>query len=338
MTHTMVLSGLSRRSVLAGLAAASALATTTEQSAAQTAGPRWTPQQAQAALKDAKGTRLVLLGTAAGPVPGRSREMTSHVLLSNGTAYVLDCGMGVTNQYARTGIPFSALKSIFITHHHADHNIEYGPLLIVGWIQGLPLDVRAFGPPPLKQMTDDFMRSYKQTVDFWAEDFQMEPLVSVKVQEVSGSGPVMHDDNVKVSSIVVEHPPVKPALAYRFDFKDRSIVFSGDTAPSDAVAKMAKGADVLVHETMYVPAVEKYIKGQIAEGRPVKFEAFMAHMKADHTPSEDVGRIAQEAGVKTLVLSHLTPAVDSITDDTWREPVAKYFKGEIIVGKDLMVV
>ena len=334
----MGLSGLSRRSVLAGLAAASALATTTEQSAAQTAGPRWTPQQAQAALKDAKGTRLVLLGTAAGPVPGRSREMTSHVLLSNGTAYVLDCGMGVTNQYARTGIPFSALKSIFITHHHADHNIEYGPLLIVGWIQGLPLDVRAFGPPPLKQMTDDFMRSYKQTVDFWAEDFQMEPLVSVKVQEVSGSGPVMHDDNVKVSSIVVEHPPVKPALAYRFDFKDRSIVFSGDTAPSDAVAKMAKGADVLVHETMYVPAVEKYIKGQIAEGRPVKFEAFMAHMKADHTPSEDVGRIAQEAGVKTLVLSHLTPAIDSITDDTWREPVAKYFKGEIIVGKDLMVV
>ena len=305
---------------------------------AQIGGSRWSPQQTQAALKDAKDTKLVLLGTAAGPVPGRSREMTSHVMLSNGTAYVLDCGMGVTNQYARTGIPFSALKSIFITHHHADHNIEYGPLLIVGWIQGLPLDVRAFGPPPLRQMTDDFMRAYKQTVDFWAEDLHMEPFVSVNVQEVSEPGLVMQDDNLKVSSIIVEHPPVKPALAYRFDFKDRSIVFSGDTAPSDAVAKLAKGADVLVHETMYVPAVEKYIKGQIAQGRPVKFEAFMAHMKADHTPSEDVGRIAQEAGVKTLVLSHLTPAIDSISDDTWREPVAKYFKGEIIVGKDLMVV
>jgi len=338
VTDTSGTSGFSRRSVLAGLAAAPALVATTAPGIAQTGGPRWSPQQTQAALKDAKGTKLVLLGTAAGPVPGRSREMTSHVMLSNGTAYVLDCGMGVTNQYARTGIPFSALKSIFITHHHADHNIEYGPLLIVGWIQGLPLDVRAFGPPPLRQMTDDFMRAYKQTVDFWAEDLHMKPLVSVNVQEVSGPGPVMQDDNVKVSSIVVEHPPVTPALAYRFDFKDRSIVFSGDTAPSDAVAKLAKGADVLVHETMYVPAVEKYIKGQIAEGRPVKFEAFMAHMKADHTPSEDVGRIAQEAGVKTLVLSHLTPAIDSITDDTWREPVAKYFKGEIIVGKDLMVV
>jgi ribonuclease BN (tRNA processing enzyme) len=61
-------------------------------------------------------------------------------------------------------------------------------------------------------------------------------------------------------------------------------------------------------------------------------------MKADHTPVEDVGRIAQEAGVKTLVLSHLIPAVDTITDETWRAPAEKYFKGEIIVGKDLMVV
>jgi len=89
---------------------------------------------------------------------------------------------------------------------------------------------------------------------------------------------------------------------------------------------------------MYAPALEQYIKDQIANGRPVKQDDFMARMKADHTPVENVGRIAQEAGVKTLVLSHLTPAIDSISDDTWRAPVAKYFKGEIIVGKDLMVV
>jgi ribonuclease BN (tRNA processing enzyme) len=114
-----------------------------------------------------------------------------------------------------------------------------------------------------------------------------------------------------------------PALGYRFDFKDRSIAFSGDTTPLEAVAKMAEGADVLVHEAMYVPAVEEYIRGQIAKGRPVKFEAFMAHMKADHSPIEDVGRIAQQAGVKTLVLSHLTPAIDSIADDTWRAPAAE---------------
>jgi ribonuclease BN (tRNA processing enzyme) len=338
MANTSAAFGLSRRNLLTGLLATPALAATVEPSNAQIEGPRWTPQQAQAALKGAKGTKLVLLGTGAGPVPGRSREMTSHVMLSNGAAYVLDCGMGVTNQYARTGIPFHALKSIFITHHHADHNIEYGPLLVVGWIHGLALDVRAFGPPPLKQMTENFMRAYKQTVDFWAEDFQIKPLTSVDVQEISAAGPVIQDDNVKVSAILVEHPPVKPALAYRFDFKDRSIAFSGDTAPLEAVAKMAEGADVLVHETMYVPAVEDYIKARIALGEPVKFDVVMAHMKASHTASEDVGRIAQEAGVKALVLSHLNPPIDSIDDETWRAPVAKSFKGEIIVGKDLMVM
>jgi ribonuclease BN (tRNA processing enzyme) len=330
----------SRRNILVALAAAPLGASSIPSALAQAqTGPSWTPQQTQAALKDAKGTKLVLLGTAAGPVPGRSRQMTSHVMVSNGSAYVVDCGMGVTNQYARTGIAFAALQSIFITHHHADHNIEYGPLLTVGWIQGMkPKGVKAFGPPPLKQMTDDWMRAYKQTIDFWAEDLHMEPFSSVDVKEISSAGPVMQDENVKVSAVIVNHPPVKPALGYRFDFRDRSIAFSGDTTPVEALAQMAKGADVLVHEAMYVPAVENYIRDQIAKGRPVKFDAFMAHMKADHTSVEDVGRIASEAGVKTLVLSHLTPAIDSIADETWREPAAKHFNGEIVVGKDLMVL
>jgi len=335
-------SELSRRTLLASLAASPVLSVAAAPLAAQTPAAKTAAEQAQAALKGAKGTKLVLLGTGAGPGgqgPERAtRIMTSHVMLSNGAAYVLDCGLGVTWQYAQTGIPFPALRSIFITHHHADHNIEYGPLLVVGWINGMHLDVRAVGPPPLKQMTEDFIRAYKTTVDFWVEDLKMKPLVTVDVQEVSAAGPVMQDDNVKVSAAIVEHPPVKPALGYRFDFKDRSIAFSGDTAASEAVAKMAKGADVLVHEAMYVPAIETYIRREIAKGRPIKFEDFMAHMKADHTPVEDVGRIAQEAGVKTLVLSHLVPSIDVITDDTWRSLAAKSFKGEIIVGKDLMVV
>lgn len=127
---------------------------------------------------------------------------------------------------------------------------------------------------------------------------------------------------------------MRPALGYRFDFEDRSIAFSGDTAASEAVMKMAKGADVLVHEAMYVPAMETYIRGEIAKGRPIKFEDLMANMKADHTPVEDVRRIAQEAGVKTLVLSHLIPAFDGIDDDTWRAAAAKYFRGEMRLSSE----
>ena len=75
--------------------------------------------------------------------------------------------------YAHSEIPFSALRSIFITHHHPDHNLEYGPLLVIGWLRGMPLSVSAYGPSPLKQMTEDFHRAYKTTISFWAEDLKI---------------------------------------------------------------------------------------------------------------------------------------------------------------------
>jgi len=340
MTDASNQSRLSRRSVLANLATMPALLVAGSSWAAQTAGDA-ALKEVQAALRDAKETKLVILGTGAGPnptVPGRTRHMTSHVMVSNATAYVLDCGLGVTNQFARTGIPFTALRSIFITHHHPDHNIEYGPFLLLGWVQGLPSSVRAFGPPPLKQMTEDFLRAYKATIDFWVEDLRVKPLVPLDVKEVFGPGVVMKDQNVKVAAAIVQHPPVRPALAYRFDFQDRSIAFSGDTAPIEAVERLAEGVDILVHEALYVPALEAYVRDRIAKGVPIRFDDYMAHMKVDHSPVEDVGRIAQQAGVKTLVLSHLTPGIDGIQDERWRDLAAKQFKGEIVVARDLMVL
>jgi ribonuclease BN (tRNA processing enzyme) len=128
---------------------------------------------------------------------------------------------------------------------------------------------------------------------------------------------------------------VTPALGYRFDFRDRVIAFSGDTTPLAAVAQIARGADVLVHEAIYFKGLEELLR-RISEGFPVNIDTFMGHMRADHSPVEDIGRIAGEAGVKTLVISHLVPLIDN--DDTWRAAAAKTFKGEIIVAKDLMVL
>ena len=154
------------------------------------------------------------------------------------------------------------------------------------------------------------------------------------MHEVTGSGHVMKDENVRVTSVLVQHPPVRPAFGYRFDFADRSIAFSGDTVPLEAVARMAHGADVLVHEAIDMAAMDRMERQNAS---PAEYEIAMHHMRADHSPIEDVGRIAQEAGVKTLVLSHLSPSID-IPDETWRAGAAKHFKGNIIVGHDLMVI
>ncbi|HWE76732.1 MAG TPA: MBL fold metallo-hydrolase [Stellaceae bacterium] len=330
---------MSRRGVLTGLAAApAAFAATATPSAAQGGGIDARIASAHAALRGAKGTKLVLLGTGAGPVPDGARHMTSHVMLANGAAYVLDCGLGVTRQFVRTGIPRHALRAIFITHHHPDHNIEYGPFLVMGWLGGMAQNVRAYGPPPLKQMTEDYLRSAETTIRFWAEDFHTTPLGMIDVHDLPQAGPVMQDENVKVTSVLVQHPPVTPAYGYRFDFNDRSIAFSGDTIGLDAVAAMAKGADILVHEAIDMAAIEAFMKQQIAHGTPGSLDAFMKHMRADHTPTEEVGRVAQAAGVKTLVLSHLAPGDASVGDDRWRRAAATHFKGRIIVGHDLRVI
>jgi ribonuclease BN (tRNA processing enzyme) len=143
----------------------------------------------------------------------------------------------------------------------------------------------------------------------------------------------LENKDVKVSAGLVHHPLVKQAYAYRFDAKDRSVVLSGDTAYAPELAEFAKGADVLVHEVMYLPGVEALVR------RMPNATRLREHLLASHTLPEDVGRIAAQAGVKTLVLSHFVPGDDpSITDEQWSEGVRKHFSGRIVVGKDLMEI
>jgi len=259
---------VSRRSLVAALAATPAL--TLQPANATPADDAAAAEEAQTreALRQGDGTKLVLLGTGGGPVAGQARRMTSHVMLHKGAAYVVDCGLGATRQFARTGIPFRAIRAIFITHHHPDHNLEYGPFLMIGWMGGMQQPARTYGPPPLTQMTDDYFRSQKVTIDFWAQDFKIPLPKPTEVHDVTVAGPVMQDDNVKVTSALVQHPPVTPAYGYRFDFPDRSIAFSGDTVAVQAMVKLAQGADILIHEAIDMQATEAMIRQLIASGVP----------------------------------------------------------------------
>jgi ribonuclease BN (tRNA processing enzyme) len=290
---------------------------------------------ASAALgRAAGGTRLVLLGTAGGPRPRKSRSAASQVILVNNAAYVVDCGNGVAIQFARAGLPLNALRHVFITHQHSDHNADYGNLLLLAWVSGLHGRVDTWGPPPLARMTKLFFEMNAYDIQTRIADEGRVPLVPlVHAHEQMRGGVVMKDDNVTVTCALVEHPPVTPAFAYRFDTRDRSIVISGDTRRSEALIRLAQGADVLVHEAMYPSALDRLVS-PLPNG-PALRKSILSH----HTPVEEVGRVAQAAGVKTLVLSHFVPAEDaSITDQMWMEAAGKSFKGRIVVGSDLLEI
>jgi hypothetical protein len=147
-------------------------------------------------------------------------------------------------------------------------------------------------------MTEDLLRAYKATIDFWVEDLKVKPLVPPDVVEVSAPGAVMQEGNVKVAATIVQHPPVRPALAYPLRFPrpfDR--VFGRHRADRRRCA-VGKGRRHPVHEAMYVPALETYIRDRIGRGAPIRFEDYMTHMKVDHSPVEDVGRVGMTLGSK----------------------------------------
>ena len=135
------------------------------------------------------------------------------------------------------------------------------------------------------------------------------------------------------SPALVDHPPVVPAFGFRFDTHDRSIVISGDTAPSDNLVKLARGADVLVHSAMYPAALDRLVR-RVPNATALK-ESILAHQ----TSAEDAGRIAERAGVKVLVLSHLVSADDvQVTEEMWIQAAQSRFRGTVILGKDLLEI
>jgi ribonuclease BN (tRNA processing enzyme) len=279
-------------------------------------------------------TRLVLLGTGGGPRPRKESSGSAQVIISNGAAYVIDCGDGVARQLALAGVPLTALRHVFLTHQHSDHNADYGNLIWLAWASGLNTRVDTWGPPPLEQMTKLFLQMNAYDIETRIANEGRVPLVPlVHVHELRAGGEVMRDANVRVTAVAVDHPPVVPAFGYRFDAADRSIVISGDTTPSENLITLAKGAEVLVHSVLYVPAVDRLV------ARVPNASALKASIIAHQTSAEDAGRVAQAAGVRTLVLSHLVPADDSsVTERMWIDAARTHFSGTVIVGRDLLEI
>lgn len=292
------------------------------------------PGASAAAAPAAQGAQLILLGTKGGPRVGGARSNPANVLLVDGEPYVVDCGQGVARQLVQAGIALPRVRNIFFTHLHSDHGLEYGGLLYSAWAAGLKSKVQVWGPPTLSAMTRSFMDYMKFDIDIrMADEGKPDLRKLVETHEFSRDGLVMQDDKVKVTALRNAHPPIHDSFALRFDTRDRSVVFSGDTTYFPALADFARGADVLVHEVIYVPGVDAMVK------RVPNAATLKEHLLASHTTPEDVGRIAAAAGVKTLVLSHFVPGDDpTITDAMWTEGVRKHFNGRIIVGKDLMVI
>jgi ribonuclease BN (tRNA processing enzyme) len=277
-------------------------------------------------------TRIVFLGTKGGPRIGIGSSNPANLVVVNDTPFVIDCGMGVSRQLVGAGVPIPSVKYIFISHHHSDHNLEYGNLVYNAWAAGLSTPIRSFGPQGIEAMTKTYWELNKFDVETRiADEGRPDPRPLLIAKDITDDGVVLQTADVKVTAFRTPHPPIVDNFAYKFETPDGVIVFSSDTNYNPKLAEFAKGADVLVHECLYLPAVDRLVI-KTKNGATLK-----KHLLESHTTTEDVGRIAAAAGVKMLVMSHFVPGDDPlVTDDNWTEDVKKNYSGRIIVAKDLM--
>ena len=276
---------------------------------------------------------MVILGTAGGPTPKPNRFPAAYALVVDDDVYLVDAGNGVAQQLARAGIGINRVRHIFISHHHSDHDADVGTVALLAWATNPQLPVSVWGPAPIRAQMAAY-REYARfdidtrTADEGRPDFD----AMTRVVEFNEEGLLLDDGKVKVRCVRNLHPPIRESYALRFDTPDRSVAFSGDTTYSPSVVALAKGADVLVHEVMYLPALDALIASE------PNAKTLREHLLASHSTPEQVGRVATEAGVGTLVLSHFVPGWPMVADQTWLAAVRPHFSGRIVIAHDLMTL
>jgi ribonuclease Z len=266
---------------------------------------------------------VLLLGTGY-PRPDPNHAGPSTAVLFGEKWFVVDAGRGATMRIAVTDLEYANLQAVFLTHLHSDHTAGLPDLFNTSWQFGRKTRPLAlYGPRGTEKLS-------KAMLDFFAEDIHLRrdllekhPAAGATIKTtIVRDGEVVYDDGaVKVTAFVVDHKPVKHAFGYRFDAKGKSVVISGDMRPNANLLKYAKGADVLVLEAYLPEHFDKVDTPEVA-----------ARLKSYHTSAEEAGEIAAQAGVKTLVLTHLIPAN---AEETFRERAARKFKGTIVAGRDL---
>lgn len=315
-----------RRQMLA-MASAAALAPAHRLAAQPRPQPQ--PQPQPLPLPD----QLVLLGTGGGPTPKALRAAPAAALVIGGRLHMLDAGNGAARQAALAGLPLKALARVWISHLHSDHVADAFTLPWLAWSGALTTPVTVHGPRGMQRMARDWLRFARTDIDTRIADEGRPDLRTLLwVREVQ-PGVQVDADGLRVTAARVEHPPLTDSFAYRFDWAGKSLVYSGDTRPCPALIDLARGADILVQEAMYLPALDRLIAGE--SNAPT----LRAHLLASHTTAEQAGEIAAAAGVKRLLLTHFVPGGDaSIPDSVWADAARKAFAGEVIVGRDLLRV
>ncbi len=296
------------------------------------------------------GLTVTLLGTAGGPPPHLNRSQPATLFEVDNRSYLIDAGENAAQQLVRAGVAPSRLGVAFITHLHWDHTLGLDYLMATGWMTGRAAPLQIWGPPGIADLVDRTSAAVQVGEDIFRVQSPTRPalrsLYPAKQVDLTGPTEIYRDDKVRVtatpnSHFAVLHGPQRSygedkSYSYRFDTAYGSVVFTGDTGPSEALTTLAAGADILVTEICDFDSIRAALER--SQGPGESLDALMTHMRQQHLSPEEVGKLASKAKVKKVVLTHYVIGAN-FDPQAFAAQVRKFYpNGEIVVGQDLTKV
>ncbi len=292
------------------------------------------------------GMHLALCGTGS-PLPDPSRAGPCSAVIIEGKLFIIDIGGGAVRRLGEMGLNPGQVEALLLTHFHSDHIDGMGELLLQRWAGGghdkpLPVIAPEGVAPIVEGINTAYAADARYRVAHHGEDIMPPSGIGGVAQPFAlptdEAEQIVYDqDGLTITAFAVNHEPVVPAVGYRFDYKGRSIVFSGDTTRSQAIEKACKGCDILVHEVLNAEMVAIVEAAMKKAGRP-RIEKIMADIPDYHATPAEVAESAKAAKAKMLVFSHIVPAVPiGFLEPYYLKDVTTGFGGEMVMGKDGML-
>ena len=298
------------------------------------------------------GTRLIMLGTRGGPGVSLDRSETASAVVVDGVPYLVDCGYGTMRALVASGLGFQPVSTVFITHLHDDHTADLAAMLAHQWTGSKAVPTHVYGPYATARTVEGAMAFFRANVEIRMVDEgrTVPPETLFFGHDIdAGDDPVRvyADERVVVTAATNTHFPERfvarmqhRSLGYRFETSTRSICFAGDTAYSDNIVRLARGADVFVCEVLDHGSYENNMRRAQEAAAAGNAENIFRHIAETHSTPADVGRMAKEAAVKTVVLNHQVrgAAAQGFTVSSFIDGVRSVFDGQVIVGEDQLVI
>ena len=254
------------------------------------------------------GLRVFVCGSAS-PLVAPGHAQSCVAVLAGRDLYVVDAGMGASGTFQFAGESLAPLRAILLTHFHSDHVTGVPDMNLASWVGGRAQPLTVIGPTGVERVVAGFNEALGQDYGYRAAHHGVEllpPAAAPMVAQPVNLGVVIDQAGLVVTAFLADHSPVAPAFGYRFDFRGRSVVVSGDTIVTDEVRSAAQDADLLLHDALSLPIVQALETALTNAGRP-RPAKIMADIPSYHAHAAELGALAESAGVRQLALYHLVP-------------------------------